>query len=171
MPGLGTILFDHKSVCVTFKNDKTRSKMFINRTIINNPRTADVVAAAAADTYLAHAVPGQRDPREAPQHVFHEAPQDPVTAQKVIVGQLLSAIANYNNKRLVIEREGTNNLLELELSALDAEIRELKGRLWDSETYGRLELTCDDDVFLEVLMSNIKGNVISFQSWVKNWTT
>jgi hypothetical protein len=30
-----------------------------------------------------------------------------------------------------------------------------------------LQLTTDGDVFLEVLLSNVKGNVISFQQWVK----
>ncbi len=72
--------------------------MFINRTIITNPRTVDVVAAAAADTYLAHATPGQPDPRDGPQHVFNRAGDDPIEGQKVVVGQLLSAINNYSRR-------------------------------------------------------------------------
>ncbi len=164
---LGTLLFDHKAVFIDFKTDKKKSKMFINRTIINNPRTADVVAAAAADTYLAHATPGQPDPRGEPQYVFHIAGEDLIEGQKAIVGQLLAAINNHNNKKQKIETEGTNNLLELELATLNMEIRDLREHLWDPETYGKLSLTCDDDVFLEVLMGNIKGSVVSFQSWVK----
>jgi exonuclease III len=104
-PNLGTLQFDHKSVFIDFKTDKLKCKMFINRTIIANPRTEDVVAAAAADTYLAHATPRQPDPREGPQHVFNIAGEDPIEGQKVVVGQLLSAINNYNNKKHQIETE------------------------------------------------------------------
>jgi hypothetical protein len=82
---LGTLLFDHEAVFIDFKTDKKKSKMFINRTIINNPRTADEVAAAAADTYLAHATPGQPDPREGPQYVFHiQSPKIIMTGLKLI---------------------------------------------------------------------------------------
>jgi exonuclease III len=84
-PNLGTLLFDHKAVFIDFQTDKKKSKMFINRTIINNPRTADEVAAAAADTYLAHATPGQPDPREGPQYVFHiQSPKIIMTGLKLI---------------------------------------------------------------------------------------
>jgi exonuclease III len=69
---LTTTLFDHKSVHLDFKNEKSRSKMYINRTIITNTRTADIVAAAAADTYLHHATPGQLPRRTAQQHVFRQ---------------------------------------------------------------------------------------------------
>jgi hypothetical protein len=127
----------------------------------------DVVAAAAADTYLAHATPGQPDPRDGPQHVFNRAGEDLIEGQKVVVGQLLSAINSYNNKKQQIETEGENNLFVLKLAALNTEIKDLRERLWDPATYGRLSLTCDDDVFLEVLMGNIKGSVVSFQSWVR----
>jgi hypothetical protein len=46
-------------VYLDFTREKTFKKLFINRTILSNPRTDDVVLAAFADTYLAHADPGQ----------------------------------------------------------------------------------------------------------------
>jgi hypothetical protein len=42
-----------------------------------------------------------------------------------------------------------------------------KELLWDVPRNQRLVLTCPADYFLEALMSNIKGAVISFQAWVK----
>jgi hypothetical protein len=58
-PWLSTSLFDHKSVNMDFSKEKIKPKLFINRTIISNPRTEDVVLAAYADTYLARADPAQ----------------------------------------------------------------------------------------------------------------
>jgi hypothetical protein len=68
-----------------------------------------------------------------------------------------------------IETQGPDNLLDLQLAAKQAEISELRELLWDCDTYSSLSLTCDDDVFLEVLLSNIKGHVISFQTWTKRF--
>jgi exonuclease III len=45
------MLFDHKSISLDFTKDKVFSKLYINRTILSNPRTDDVVLAAFADTY------------------------------------------------------------------------------------------------------------------------
>jgi hypothetical protein len=39
--------------------------------------------------------------------------------------------------------------------------------IWSIEKFSGLSLTCPDDFFLEALSSNIKGSVISFQTWVK----
>ncbi len=125
------------------------------------------MAVAPADMYVVHAVPIQRDPRDGPQHVFQRQQEDPIAIPTVIVSELLVVITNYNNKKQKIETEGTTNLLELELAALNAVIVDISERMWDTETFGKLVLTCDDDFFLEVLMSNVKGSVISFQSWVK----
>jgi exonuclease III len=79
-PTPGTILFDHKSVHLDFRNEKTKSKIYINRTIVTNPRTADVVAAAAADTYLQHAAPGQPHPEGVQRLVFRLEEEDPILA-------------------------------------------------------------------------------------------
>jgi hypothetical protein len=103
---VGTELFDHRPVFLNFKNEKTNSKMDINRTIISNPRTADIVAAAAADTYLHHAQPDQPHSASLQQHVFHQEEVDFIQAQKVMVGALLLAIHNFNNIKSRILLEG-----------------------------------------------------------------
>jgi hypothetical protein len=141
--------------------------MFINRTIINNPRTVDIVAAAAADTYLSHAVPGQPSPVDGPQHVFHVDDGDPLQRQKVIVGNLLNYIKRYNDIQMDIAINGHDPLKTLELEAANASIRDYKDRMWNPATFNKLILNCRADTFLEVLLSNIKGSVISFQTWTK----
>ncbi len=130
-----------------------------------------VLAAAAADTYLQHAVPGQRPPNVAPRHVFRLEEFDPIEEQKGTVGTLLRSIRSYNDLKSEIVLNGENNLLNLQLAGLNTTISELREQLWDPSDYANLQLTCSDDVFLEVLLSNIKGSVISFQTWTKRLET
>jgi hypothetical protein len=143
--------------------------MSINRTIVFHPRTPDVVAAAVSDTYLSHARAGQ--PLLGivlpPQHVFRADDGDPLLNQKVIVATLMRTINEYNDLCMTFETQGPNRVLELQIAGKQTEIRELREQLWDDDILARLELTCDSDVFLEVLLSNVKGAVISFQVWVK----
>jgi exonuclease III len=123
-PSVNTILFDHKSIHLDFKNEKCRSKMYINRTIITNPRTGDIVAAAAADTYLHHATPGQQPRGAAQQFVFRHGHVDDIENQKVIVGNLFQRIKEYNDLKMQIETQGQDNLLVLQLAAKNTEITE-----------------------------------------------
>jgi exonuclease III len=58
-PWLSISNFDHKSITLDCTTEKKCSKLVINRTIISNPRTDDVVLGAFADSYLAHANPGR----------------------------------------------------------------------------------------------------------------
>jgi hypothetical protein len=168
-PSLCNSLFDHKHVTLDFRSEKVVTKMYINRTIINHPRTGDVVAAAVADTYLAHA--REEQPllqRGLPQRfVFRAEEGTPMQSQKVIVGNLLRAINEYNDLCMELEISGNNNVLELQIAGLNNVIRELCEQLCDDAVLSLLELTCENDTFLEVLLSNVKGSVISFQTWVE----
>ncbi len=87
--------FDHKPIFLDFTRNKTKPKPYINRTITDNPRTKDVVLAAFADTYLAHASPHQ--PAEEEEHVFRAAHVDILTPQKVIVARLMQLLRDYND--------------------------------------------------------------------------
>ncbi len=107
-PWLSTKLFDHKSVIIDFTKEKIKPKLFINRSIISNPRTEDVVLASFADTYLAHADPAQPLDEE---YVHHLDPALPLQQQKGIVGDLLRLIREFNDlsEREIIEPN--NNLI------------------------------------------------------------
>jgi exonuclease III len=87
-PVVSTSLFDHKNVSLGFTRNKIKPKPYINRTITDNPRTSDVVLAAFADTYLAHADPTQ--PNADAPYVHRAAPVDLLTPQKVILVDLCS---------------------------------------------------------------------------------
>ncbi len=163
---ISTSLFDHKTVTLNFSQDKISSKLNINRTILSNPRTDDIVLAAFADTYLGHA----RRLRAAGiqrQHVFRLHDQDPLAEQKITVGTFIRQLKELND---LIERsrnEVDNNLLPLLIAEKETEVEMTRALIWSVDQYSNIELNCDDDYFFEALASNIKGSVVSFQAWVK----
>jgi hypothetical protein len=111
---LACAAFDHKPVFLDFTKNKTKSKPYINRTITNNPRTDDVVLAAFADTYLAHASPTQQPVIN--EHVHHAQGFNRVNVletQKRIVANLTRLIREYNDisDQIVLARD--NALLKL----------------------------------------------------------
>jgi hypothetical protein len=53
------------------------------------------------------------------------------------------------------------------LAGKSTEISAQRDLIWSIDRFCSLKLTCDHDFFFEALASNIKGGVISFQSWVK----
>jgi hypothetical protein len=164
---ISTSLFDHKSVFLDFTKNKTSSKLFINRTILNNPRTDDVVLAAVADTYLSHAAAVQPPGVLEEEYVFHHGARDPLASQKTKVGNFIKLCKDYN---ALVERRTTDknsNLLSLLIAEKDTEVNLQRDKIWDVERFSRLKLNCSDDFFFEALASNIKGHVISYQTWVK----
>jgi hypothetical protein len=166
-PTVPISLFDHKPIFLDFTKNKVSSKLFINRTILNNPRTDDVVLAAFADTYLSHAAPIQPPGLLEDQYVFQLGRQDPLATQKIEVGNFVRLCKEYNALVERTVKEKNNNLLSLLIAEKATEINLQREKIWSVERYSRLTLTCDNDFFFEALASNIKGQVLSFQSWVK----
>jgi exonuclease III len=157
-------LFDHKSVFLDFTADKTKSKLFNNRSIISNPMREDIVLGAFSDTYLTHADPAF-DPQDPLVH--HLNPGRVLEQQKGVVGRFIQLTREYNHllEREVIETG--NNLIPLLKAGIIRELELQRENIWDVERYFNLKLSCSDDFFLEALVSNIKGCVISFQTFIR----
>ncbi len=87
--------------------------------------------------------------------------------QRVAVGTLINLLKEYNDivERKVVDK--SNQHLEFLLAGKNTEIIAQRDLIWDIDRYSSLSLTCDPDYFLEALASNIKGSVISFQTWVR----
>jgi hypothetical protein len=60
-----------------------------------------------------------------------------------------------------------NNHISLQLAGKNTEIVIQKDALTDFQNLLNLKLSTSDDIFLEILMGNVKGSVIGFQQWVK----
>jgi hypothetical protein len=99
--------------------------------------------------------------------VHHAVGRDPLQMEKNKVGNFLQLIREYNNISEQCELDPGNNLLKLELAAKSLELQISKNSLVEISVFENLHLTTSGDVFLEVLLSNVKGNAISFQQWVK----
>jgi hypothetical protein len=161
-------ILDHKPVLLDFTRNKLRSRPFINRTIINNPRTDDVVLAAIYDTYLQHAVDCEANTHLlTPPNVHHAIGISPLQVEKEKVGNLTRLIREYNNTYEQMSLDPNNRLIRLELAAKNTEILLAKSLLISFENISNLALSTTADIFLEVLLGNVKGHVISFQQWVK----
>jgi hypothetical protein len=87
------------------------------------------------------------------------------------VGSLFGLINEYNTLHEQKEREGSNNRLELDLAAKNTEIRIHRDSMWDIDVLTRLRLIPSAEFFLEGLLSTVKGNLISYQTWYKKIET
>jgi hypothetical protein len=61
---------------------------------------------------------------------------------------------------------GTNNFQEMMLSGLNTEIELEVDLLPEPALLDDITITCNPDIFLEVLMSNVRNTLISFQAWI-----
>jgi len=109
-----------------------------------------VVAAATMDTYLQHSL--------APaQHA----------ELKIQVGNLLSLLKTINDKEMDIARNGNDPLNQLTLAGLLTQLNEGKELYLQPDQLSNIDLSCEDDIFFEVLVGNIKNSLISFQAFQK----
>jgi len=155
-PSLTTELFDHKAVKLYINKIESVPKKFIDNTVLNHPRLQFVIQAAVIDCYLNHAVP-------APGLDIERGLQE--------VGLFFGLLRDINDIELELELNGNDNLLELRKQGLITELTDRSGTLPDPETLNNLALSCDDDVFFEVLVGNIKNSILSLQAWYKKFSS
>jgi hypothetical protein len=144
-------LFDHKSISLSFCNKKKSLKHFIDPKIFSHPRFDAIVAVSACETYLQHADPGTVD----------------IELGLAQVSNIISKLRKANDLEFDIVFEESTPLREATLLGLDNEIKMLVEDLPDPENLNELGLLCTNDIFLEVLMGNIRNSLVSFQTWLQ----
>jgi hypothetical protein len=103
--------------------------------------------------------------------VHHARQEDRIGAEKLKVGNLFRLITEYNSLHEQKILDGKNARIDLELAAKNTEVRIHRDSMWDIEVLTRLALTTTDEFFLESLLSNVKGHIISYQTWFKKVET
>ena len=103
-------------------------------------------------TYLHHAVPDQEDV-DVEEGLRH-------------VSRLISCIAKCNELEFNYAINSTPIDNRNELAENEDELRYLVNTLPDPERLNEILLTCEADVFLDVLMGNIRNTLIGFQAWL-----
>ena len=62
--------------------------------------------------------------------------------------------------------EGPNDLDEMEIEGLRAEVREAIDDLPDLQFFENLDLTCNKAIFFEILSSSVKNVTLGHQAWI-----
>jgi hypothetical protein len=109
------------------------------------------VAVAAAETHLQHAVRDQEDV-DVKEGLLH-------------VGRVINKINQCNELEFKIAFDDNANDCPRDLIMCNDELTGLVNTLPDPERFNDIVLSCNPDVFLEVLMGNIRNTIISFQAW------
>ena len=112
----------------------------------------EIATAAAVDCYLQHAD-------------INNNPWTDINQGKVEIGVFLNTLHNIDDAEFDIKLNGVTDIKQNNLLGLLAEMRMQMEDLPSADQLSLLNLTCDHNIFLEVLMGSIKNAVISFQSW------
>ena len=153
-----TELFDHNCVKLCLNKTNIRTNVNVNNLTLLNPLSEYIIAGAVFDTYAAHLNPNFQGVNS--------------VELELKVGQLLSTIKEINDIDYVLAGggEGTRDPTHILLTSRKDKIDSLVFLLSTLPTADELalyELSCNDDVFLEVLMGNIKNSLVSFQSFLR----
>jgi hypothetical protein len=124
----------------------------INQKIFSHPRFDAVVAVATVETYLQHAA---LDPDLDVEEGLRE------------VGNIISKIRDANEMEFSIHFEGHTVQKEFILEGLNSEIRMLVDDLLGPKMLNLINLNCTNDIFLEILMGNIRNSIVSLQTWYR----
>ena len=143
-----TELFDHKPSLIHFGKENIKQRTKINNNIFMHDRIMDVVAAHTVDTYLHHAA----------------TDNNIITEMRTQVGNLLSLLRDINDCELDIALNGVTPQKTLQLAGLRTLLEEGRNAYISEDTLNELPLNCDDNIFFEVLIGNLKNCIISFQA-------
>ncbi len=152
-PALSTELFDHKAIIMKFHGLIKNNRVEIKHETLSHPRINYVIKSAVLDTYISHA--------------SLTLANGNIDEYRHLLGNVYTTMRNINDLELIIESGSVGNGENL-ANLLGQRVEELE--LLDSnmptpETLATINLSCDDDIFLEVLMGNVKNSIISFQAF------
>jgi hypothetical protein len=105
------------------------------------------------ETYLQHAVRGQEG-LDLDAGLHH-------------VAEVIRSIKQANEIEFDIAFSGSTELKLLNLDGINAGINQLVDDFPDPDLLDDIQISCEQDIFLEVLMGNIRNVLISFQAWLQ----
>ena len=150
---LTSTVFDHKPVYLSTKRKKIIHKQNINDLILDDPDLDSYVRVAVYETYLQHA-----QINDTLSEVQRNAILNSIGQISVLQHRIRSASST------IAMGEG-NELGEMEIEGLRAEVRESFDDLPQLAFFENLELTCDKATFFEVLSFSVKNVTLGHQAW------
>ena len=151
---LSSTVFDHKPIFLSTKRKKIPHKQQINDVILDDPDLIYYVKSQVFESYIHHAILDNR---------LNQENKDELLLEIGRVSGLLHRL-----RTLLGDNIGPdiNNLLEMEIGGVRAEIREAFEDLPDLDFFENLNLGCERSTFFEVLAANVKNVTLGQQSWV-----
>jgi hypothetical protein len=148
---LDNLLFDHKSVRLSFRTNKNSNKQVIKDTILKDKYLPYIVKCQVVEHYIHHAL------------ICNDFPVDFRTE---LLGTIGAINQNLDRVRTLLTDIATGNDradTADELENIRIEIERLFGLLPHVDYLESLALTCDNKSFLETLVMSIKNVTLSTQ--------
>ena len=154
-PSLASSSFDHKPIFAVFRPQKTNKlrKLRINQQILSDPDINIVVTLAVIETYAHHILP------VGIEVAFNN--RNPLNVIGRLWGLLRSAGPSPTilppekvTDELITNRNTLLNNLNIELQTFDLNLIQ------------NSDLSCEDDIFLEILLNNIRNEVTGYQHFI-----
>jgi exonuclease III len=155
--GLQNSLFDHKAISVMIgrRQGNFKQKHVIKSSVTEIDNVEVIVNATVAETYLLHAAPGQ----------FTEVD---LNRKLRLVGEIKRDV-----KLLPVPYKfwPMNSYQENDVLARAISLESLQNKVirLNIDDLRRLQLTTDDLTFMEVLLNNIRNDILSFQAFFFKW--
>ncbi len=145
------LLFDHKSVRLSFRTNKNSNRQIIKDTILKDKDLPFIVRCQVTEHYIHHALICEDFPIEFKHELLNTIGR--INQNLAIVRNLLTDIATGNDPVNINE----------ELANTREEIVRLTELLPHIDYLDSLALTCDNKAFLETLVMSIKNATLSTQ--------
>ena len=155
---LTSTIFDHKPVFLSTKRKKISHKQTVNDIILDDPDLQFYVTIAVYETYIHHAVLNEKLSAERKQVILAAIGNIDDTLSRIRIAIGASIEVGHNNFN--------NNLAEMEIEGLRAEVRESIDDLPPLPFYENLDLEYNRDVFFETLSSSVKNITLGHQAWI-----
>ena len=153
-PSLTSTVFDHKPIFMSTNSKKFPNKQQINDVILDDPDLLYHIKISVFDSYIHHAV------------LTNDFNLERKNAILLEIGRAETLL---HNLQIMIRDNidpDVNNLRDMEIAGIRAEIREAFDDLPELQFFENLDISCPRSTFFEVLASNVKNITLGHQSWV-----
>jgi hypothetical protein len=151
---LSSMLLDHKQIFLSLGKCKLTSRPVIKDIVLKDKDTQFHVQCGIIETYLQHSTANDRFSIEERQTLLTN------------IGRIMNNLREINLLELNMAKNGINDMEDLRVAGLRAEVRLLFDDMPELGFFENLELMCDDVVFFEALANCTRNNVLSHQATI-----
>ncbi len=148
---LSSLLFDHKPVFLQFNRFNPYKKQTIDDSILKDSDLSEIVCITALECYINHLIPSEN------------LSDLEIGNFRTLIGRVLELQKELTSCKLKDSENGFEQGNIDRIRQLRQLIKNDIDQLPDIDTLQTFELSCDRDVFLEILIMSIKNSSLSHQ--------